>query len=125
MLKLNASYSKKVPAEGNFTSQSYHVSLEVELPDGMNREELERKIGETFDLARQSVEAELTGIKPEKTVAAEEPTASAKQVSYLNTLAKQKGIDIVTLLRRYGLNNAYHLTRKQCTVLIDELKGAA
>ena len=25
MLKLNASYSKKVPAEGEYTSQSYHV----------------------------------------------------------------------------------------------------
>ena len=34
MLKLNASYSKKVPAEGEYTSQSYHASIEVELPDG-------------------------------------------------------------------------------------------
>ena len=35
MLKLNASYSKKVPAEGEYTSQSYHASIEVELPDGL------------------------------------------------------------------------------------------
>lgn len=34
MLKLNASYSKKVPAEGEYTSQSYHASIEVELPEG-------------------------------------------------------------------------------------------
>ena len=33
MLKLNASYSKKVPAEGEYSSQSYHASIEVELPD--------------------------------------------------------------------------------------------
>ena len=31
MLKLNASYSKKVPADGEFTSQSYHASIEVEI----------------------------------------------------------------------------------------------
>ena len=31
MLKLNAAYSKKVPAEGEYTSQSYHASIEVEL----------------------------------------------------------------------------------------------
>ena len=35
MLKLNASYSKKVPADGEYTSQSYHASIEVELPDKM------------------------------------------------------------------------------------------
>ena len=35
MLKLNASYSKKVPADGEYTSQSYHASIEVELPDEM------------------------------------------------------------------------------------------
>ena len=35
MLKLNASYSQKVPADGEYTSQSYHASIEVELPDKM------------------------------------------------------------------------------------------
>ena len=35
MLKLNASYSKKVPADGEYTNQSYHASIEVELPDEM------------------------------------------------------------------------------------------
>jgi len=38
MLKLDASYSKKVPAEGEYTSQSYHASIEVELPDGLSAE---------------------------------------------------------------------------------------
>ena len=40
MLKLNASYSKKVPADGEYTSQSYHASIEVELPDGLSAEQL-------------------------------------------------------------------------------------
>ena len=36
MLKLNASYSKKVPAGEEYSSQSYHTSVEVELPDGLS-----------------------------------------------------------------------------------------
>ena len=61
MLKLNASYSKQVPSEGEYTSQSYHASIEVELPDGLNSEQLNGKIHETFALVRNSVEAELHG----------------------------------------------------------------
>ena len=47
MLKLNAAYSKKVPAEGEYTSQSYHASIEVELPDGLSQEQLNDKIHAT------------------------------------------------------------------------------
>ena len=59
MLKLNASYSKKVPAEGEYSSQSYHASIEVELPDGLTQDQLNDKIHETFAMVRDSVEAEL------------------------------------------------------------------
>ena len=61
MLKLNASYSKKVPAEGEYSSQSYHASIEVELPDGLTQDQLNEKIHETFAMVRDSVEAELHG----------------------------------------------------------------
>ena len=64
MLKLNASYSKKVPAEGEYTSQSYHASVEVELPDGLSQEQLQNRIHETFEMVRNSVEAELHGNIP-------------------------------------------------------------
>jgi len=60
MLKLNASYSKKVPAEGEYSSQSYHASIEVELPDGLTSGQLNEKIHDTFDLVRKSVESELS-----------------------------------------------------------------
>ena len=39
MLKLNASYSKKIPADTEYSSQSYHASVEVELPDGNTPDE--------------------------------------------------------------------------------------
>ena len=64
MLKLNASYSKKVPADGEYTSQSYHASIEVELPDGLSSEQLNGKIHETFEMVRNSVEAELHSKSP-------------------------------------------------------------
>ena len=59
MLKLNASYSKKIPADSQYSSQSYHASVEVELPDGLSPEQLDAKIRETFALVRDSVENEL------------------------------------------------------------------
>lgn len=61
MLKLNASYSKKVPADTEYSSQSYHASIEVEIPDGLTAEQLQSRIHETFDLVRNSVETELHG----------------------------------------------------------------
>ena len=82
MLKLNASYSKKVPAEGEYSSQSYHASIEVELPDGLNQEQLQNRIHETFAMVRESVESELHG-RPAKAepasqnTAAKQPTASS------------------------------------------------
>ena len=61
MLKLNTAYAKKVPAEAEYSSQSYHVSMEVELSDGLTPEQVEEKIHENFDLLRKSVEDELHG----------------------------------------------------------------
>ena len=61
MLKLTASYSKKVPADTEYSSQSYHASVEVELPDGLTPEQLNARIHETFAMVRDSVEAELHG----------------------------------------------------------------
>ncbi len=49
MLKLNASYSKKVPTEEKFSSQSFLASIEVELPHGLTTSELQSKIHDTFD----------------------------------------------------------------------------
>ena len=59
MLKLNASYSKKVPAEGEYTSQSFHAQIEIELPDGLSQEQLQTKVHNVFDFVRTSVENEL------------------------------------------------------------------
>ena len=59
MLKLNASFSKKIPAEEQFSSQQYHCSIEVEIPDGVDQNELRRRIHDTFQMVRSTVEDEL------------------------------------------------------------------
>ena len=61
MIKLNASYSKKVPAEQEYSSKSFLACIEVELPTGATAKELQGKIHDTFELVKQAVEAEIEG----------------------------------------------------------------
>ena len=75
MLKLNAAFNKKIPVAGEqYSSQSYHCSVEVELSDAASPEQLQAKIAETFALVRDAVESELHG----KPSAKAEPAAPAR-----------------------------------------------
>ena len=143
MLKLNASYSKKVPAGEEYSSQSYHASVEVELPDGLSGKALQARIHETFDLVRNSVEAELHGNSPRNygTYPASNRSknapqgrragdrqnngpASPKQLSYLLDLARQRGITPQQIAARFQVPDIQHLTRQQCSDQIDEWRAA-
>ena len=153
MLKLNASYSKKVPAEGEYSSQSYHASIEVELPDGLSQNQLNDKIHETFAMVRDSVEAELHGNKPadheetaprnqqnqsrqgyrsgssnygkNKGQSQEDAAASPKQIKYLLDLARTHNVTPQQILTRFKVNAFEELTRNQCSLAIDEFNGKA
>ena len=151
MLKLNASYAKKIPVAGEqFSSQSYHCSVEVELSDTASPEQLQSKIQGTFALVRDAVEAELHGKPVVKTEKAEPsascapstpsvpPTpskpeaavkASNKQIRFILDLAKAKGMGLgeVTgqVQRKFKAESVYDLTRRDASKLLDELKAAA
>ena len=140
MLKLNASFSKKVPTAEQFSSQSYHCSVEVELSDAATPEQLQAKIHETFALVRDAVETELHGkpaakpepaAQPAKAEPAKPDTAKAsnKQVKFILDLAKGKGLSLSTLNTRvqekFKVESVYSLDRKQASRLVDELKAAA
>ena len=140
MLKLNASYSKKVPTSEQFSSQSYHCSVEVELSDAATPEQLQAKIHDTFALVRDAVESELHGnpaAKPEPAAQTVKPEpakpdaakASNKQVKYLLDLAKGKGLTLTALTDRvqdrFKVETVYELARKDASKLVDELKAAA
>ena len=87
MLKLNASYSKKVPADTEYSSQSFHASVEVELPDGLTQDQLNAKIHETFDLVRESVEAELhVNTVQQPAQSPQTPTAQSQPGLYDNSV---------------------------------------
>ena len=143
MLKLNASYSKKVPAGEEYSSQSFHASVEVELPDGLTQELLQARIHETFDLVRNSVEAELHGNVPrncEGYSATEERKtapqgnraagrqndvpASPKQLSYLLDLARQRGVTPQQIAAQHGVPDVRQLSKRQCSELINSWRAA-
>ena len=147
MLKLNASYSKKVPVEGQeFSSQSYHAAVEVEIPDGLGEDQLRQRIHDTFALVKTSVESELhNGDTPASSVdsrRAPEPfrgnarsrnngnggaKATGKQLGFLTDLAARRGLDVQDLneraSRQFGVSDINELTRKQASGLIDFLNG--
>ena len=141
MLKLNASYSKKVPVPGEeYSSQSFHASIECECADALTAEQLQEKIHATFDLVKTAVESELHGKPAAKTepaapAAKPEPAkpdtakASNKQVKYLLDLAKGKGLSLTALNARvqdrFKVETVYELARKDASRLVDELKAAA
>ena len=141
MLKLNASFSKKVPAETEFSSKCFHASVEVELSDAITPEGIKAKIRETFELVRASVESEINGApaqqrQPEpvnrqnspqsrpfrgNTTNSEAP-ASDKQFKLLFDLGNRAGVRINDLAReRFNVGGYGQLSKGQCSQLIDEL----
>ena len=136
MLKLNASYSNKVPADDEYTSKSYHASIEVELPDGLSSEQLNSKIHETFEMVRSSVEAELHGnvinhqgnngaVSTVNNGQQGSTPASPKQINYLLTLASRRGITPQQIAAQNNVANINQLSKKQCSALIAQWKVAA
>ena len=149
MLKLNTSFSKKIPGDVQFSSKSFHASVEIELPDGLSPQQLQDRIHQTFQLVRNSVETELGSgnggvpeTQPVQNNAASIPAqngngqtngnggngkktgpASEKQIKYLIDLVAFNGADIAVYLKRYGVSSAYDLTRDACSKLIDEIGG--
>ena len=137
MLKLNASYSKKVPAEGEYSSQSYHCTIEVELPDGLTQQQLQEKVHGVFDFVRGSVEAELHGSAPVAQQSVPQgqsqpsvqsrggASASPKQINYLLSLAKRSGWTVQQILQRCRIPNIEAIPSKVCSQLIEEFRAAA
>lgn len=141
MLKLNAAFSKKIPVPGeDFSSQSFHASIECECADALTTEQLQEKIHATFELVKTAVEAELHGKPAAKAEPAAQPAkgdaakpdnakASNRQVKYLLDLAKGKGLSLTALNARvqdrFKVETVYDLARKDASRLLDELKAAA
>lgn len=140
MLKLNASFSKKVPGSQQYSSEGFMASVEVELPDGLTQKQLEARISDTFELVRDSVEKELTKITGEiesvmpmiqTPTVTQQPAnskevlefASPKQIKYLTDIARAANVDLNAYFPQFGITQVAQLRRIQCSQLIDLIKG--
>ena len=98
--------------------------------------ELQSRIHETFEMVRNSVEAELHGnipanhgsYVPQETKnqpAQNNPPASPKQINYLLTLASRRGITPQQIAVQNNIANINQLSKKQCSALIEQWRNAA
>jgi hypothetical protein len=139
MIKLNTSFSKKIPVQGQeFSSQSFHASIELELSDSLTPEQIGEKIHRTGEFLRNAVDKELdggaTGDAGKSATAFPGPQqqngerkASNKQIKYLTDLAAERKLTLQDLNadihRRFGVENVYDLSAKQASALLDEMNG--
>lgn len=142
MLKLSTSYMKKIPVGGtDFSSQSFHASVELELSDALTPEQIRAKIHDSAELLRQAVDDELSGSRPEAGSCTQptfggqrsqpqgvERKASNKQIKFITDLAAERKLTLQDLnadiKRRFGVESVYDLSAKQASALLDEMNGA-
>jgi hypothetical protein len=140
MIKLNTSYSKKVPVEGQqFSSESFHCSMEVELSDGLTSDQIQAKIHSDAELLRQAVDAELGQAQQpaqerpkrrtfnDRPAAGQQRKASNAQIKYLTDLSGELKVTLQDLnseiFERYGVQGLYDLSAAQASEMIDSMNG--
>ncbi len=139
MIKLSTAFMKKVPVQGQeFSSQSFHASIELELSDALTPEQIGEKIHRTGEFLRNAVDKELEGAAPADSgtgataFAGSQPQtgerkASNKQIKYLTDLSAERKITLTDLnadiRKRFGVENVYDLSAKQASALLDEMNG--
>jgi len=137
MLKAIVSYSKKIPADKEYSSQGYSLSLETELPQ-MDAKAIQARLHDTFTLVKNAVEQELENGKVAKPVHVpdvpenqlERPRdtekASNRQIQFVTSLASQRKITISELNAKvkdlYGVESIYDLSKRDASKLVDVLK---
>ena len=140
MIKLHAAYSKKIPAESQYSSKSFHASLEVEVSDDIARNgaRLQEKLRALWLDLQDAVEAQIresngNGAAPRAEPRSEAPSnggdrASQKQVNYLMLLARRaKGWGLPELQKyvqtRVGDVGIYEMSKQDASMLIEEFRA--
>lgn len=72
MIRLHASYARKVPGQEQYSSDSASASVEIELPEGAN---IPAKLAELWDITRSAVENQLGQRQSVNRVAQHMPSA--------------------------------------------------
>ncbi len=140
MIKLHASYSKKIPAESQYSSKSFHAALEVEVSDDISRDgvRLQEKLRSLWLDLQDAVEAQIQESNGNGASSREQPSsesspngqdsASSKQVNYLMFLARRaKGWGLPELQNfvktRVGDVGLYEMSKQDASMLIEEFRA--
>ncbi len=144
MLKLNVGLNRKV-GEPNYGSRGGSVNMEVELDNSLMQEpeRLRETVSKLFAMVRQSLEQELGGeapkiktdqpvqvaFKPEgqslqETVANHGKQATAKQLGFLQSLAKTQRRNLEQECEQAFQTFPERLTSRQASKLIERWRNA-
>ena len=145
-VQINIGLNKKV-GEANYGSRGASVNLEVELDSGIieDPDRLRSQIHKLFGLARDSLNTELHADEPHHAGNGHHSNgrtngngyangsngnqssngrgATQSQVRAINAIAKRNRIDLIPILRQYGVQAVADLSFGDASNLIDELKG--
>ena len=139
MIRISASFSKKVPGIQQYSSDAVHLGVEIELPESVLRDpdEFKRAVRRLFAQARAEVE-EQVGSTPNLTHSTrnvrgddsmsrrnDEP-ASPRQIDFLLSLGRRNGgMSEAAILRDAGVEKLTDLTRTQASALISRFSRRA
>lgn len=137
MIKITTSYGRKTPGTEPYSSESTHLTVEVELPDEVLRDQAEfkRAVRRLFAQARAEVEEQVgaapgtpsshgNGAPPRR----DAQPASPKQIDFLLSLARRNAnMSPTDILREAGVEKLTDLSKSQASAMIDRFnqKGAA
>jgi len=142
MLKAILCYSKKIPIPDQaFSSQSYHLSLETEIAEGLGQDKIQQKIHDTFELVKTSVEQELQAGRGQKDAVpvvgnkadGERSTFAAgkatnRQIKFVLDLCRDRDRPIslnelnAQVKQLYGVDSLYSLSKADASKLVESLK---
>jgi hypothetical protein len=147
VIKINISFSKKVPGAAEYSSDGFLCALEMEASDSAlnNPAELRQKMAWLWNEAKQSVEQQIAqsgnGRQPipaaptatparaaEPTVQNGDEPATTKQTKYIISLAQRehsmKLADLAAFLKRtVGREDVHKLTKAEASKAIEALVG--
>ena len=140
MIKLHAAYSKKVPAEEQYSSKSFHASLEIEVADDVAKDggKLQSRLRALWSDLEKAVEAQIVqsngnGAPSPRQDSSPGPEngddrASPRQINYLTLLARRaKGWGLAELEKfvqsRFGNESMFEISKSNASMLIEEFKS--
>ena len=135
MIKITTSYGRKTPGNEPYSSESTHLTVEVELPDGVldDQAEFKQAVRRLFAQARAEVEEQVGATPPSSNGNGNQQQrngqpASPRQIDFLLSLGRRNAnMSPAEILREAGVEKLTDLTKSQASQMIDRFnqKGAA